>query len=457
MNKTAIAAVAAMGLLASAFAGGAVFSGRQVKTALLAAPRAWQAQFPLLKITEQRYERGLFSSIHTMTVQLGCSGLSNSASGPAALTFKQHVQHGPFPGFAGIGAATIDTELVLSDAARQQLEQFIGQRPPFTAHTVVDFNGASRTRFAIPAFKAPAVDGRQIAFQGMTGEVHDSGRSLQYDVSVPGLSMNLRDPRMAMDMTVAGAHVRGELLGTGSLWTRAGTGEGELATFDVNMAPLLQAAPAVRFGLSQLKFTSTNTVDKDLLTAVARLSGRGVVSDVKLDKFDMQASFKRLHLPSYERFLQRVMDTSAAACDMKQAVSPQVMLSQMQEDLAALLPYNPEYALDRLTIESGGQSGELSYAFGFNAVTADDAKLPMQALLLSKGQVRGRASMPAMWVEKIAERISNTPAEMTDVMIAKMADDGWIVRKGAMLSAEFSFEAGQLLVNGKPATPPTAR
>lgn len=145
---------------------------------------------------------------------------------------------------------------------------------------------------------------------------------------------------------------------------------------------------------------------------------------------------------------------------MKQAVSPQVMLAQVQQDFGALLPYNPEYSIDKLAIDVDGKRGELSYSVGINGATPADAQLPMQALMMTKAQFKGQAKLPAAWVEKAVARFGNgfqTPqgdpaaqAEMVNVMLAKFSNDGFIVRDGDMISSQISFDKGQLLVNGKP-------
>jgi len=41
-------------------------------------------------------------------------------------------------------------------------------------------------------------------------------------------------------------------------------------------------------------------------------------------------------------------------------------------------------------------------------------------------------------------------AELMNVMLAKLTGEGYVVRDGEMLSAQLSFENGQLTVNGKP-------
>jgi uncharacterized protein YdgA (DUF945 family) len=466
MNRTVIAAAAAVVLLGVALVGGAAVTGTQAKKRLQAAPQAWQAQWPMLKVVDQHYQRGLFSSTHDVTLQFGCdSGAAAGGKGPLTLTLRQRVQHGPLPGFRGVGAAVVDTELVLPDALQKALAGLTGNQPPLRMHSVVGLGGTTDTQLVVPAMKSAAADEQQFSFEGLNGELHDDGTTLRYDVAMPALSVKSHDARMAMQMTLRGARVHGEIGGRGSLlWTRPGQAHGELAQLEMQMSagPGAPAMPPMKFALRQVQITSANTLDKELLNAVARLSAQGEFNDVKLDRIEMQASFKRLHAPSYEHLVQRVMDTGATACDMKQAVSPQVMLAQLQQDLVALLPYNPEYTLDKLAVETGGRRAELSYAVGVEGVTAEDTALPLQALFIGKGHVRAEAQLPMAWVEQAVARFGGAgqadpaaQAEMVNVMLAKLTNDGFIVREGEMLRTRLSFEKGQMLVNGKPlARPP---
>ncbi|HJV62040.1 MAG TPA: DUF945 family protein [Albitalea sp.] len=466
MKKPLIAAVAVVALAGIAVVGGAALTGAQAKKRLQAAPLAWQAQWPMIKVLEQHYDRGLFGATHTVTLQFGCEAANpGGAAAPLLLTLRQRVQHGPLPGLAGIGAVAVDTEVLLPEAARKQLSALIGNQAPFSAHTLVGFDGASDTRFAMPQFKSTGPEGQQLAFQGITGSLRDRGGVLQYEFSMPGFTLGVHDARMAMEMRLAGARMHGEL-GGGAMWARPGKGEGDMAAMEMSVTPQDASMPPLKLALHDLHFSSDNRLDKALLDGVARFTAQGTVNDVKLDKIELQASVKRLHAPSYERLMQRLMDMSAATCDMKQAISPQVMLAEMQQDLVALLPYNPEYALDKLAVESGGRRAELSYAVGMEGVTPEDAKLPLAALLGGKAHFRGRARLPLAWAQAAMLRFGANAqgpadpaaqADMAEVMLAKMTGDGFVVRDGDMLATEFSFEKGQMLVNGKPLGRPPAQ
>lgn len=462
MKKAWIAAAGGAALLGSAVVGGAAFTGVKVKKELQAAASSLPAQWPMVKVVEQQYERGLFSATHAVTLQFGCEADAKDGGGPLLLTLRQRVQHGPLPGFAGVGAAVIDTEVVLPEASRKAAAAVLGDKSPLTAHTVVGFDGASRTQLAMPAFKFAGPQGQQIEFQGLAGEIDAQADRLRYDVKMPALSLRATDDKQVdVTMVMSGARAHGELRGTGSVWLRAGRGEAEIAALQISAAPRAgQAAPPLTMAFKDLKVSNENTLEKDLLASVGRLGGSGAVNGFKIDKLEMQASVKRLHAPSYERLLQRLMDTSASACGLQQAVSPQVFMAQVQQDFVALLPYNPEYAMDKLVIESGGKRAEFSYALGIEGATVADLNLPLPALAMSKGKLRGHAKLPVAWVEQMMHGFAGAAgqppadaaaqAEMMNVMLARMTGDGFVVREGDMLSTQISVDKGQVLVNGKP-------
>jgi uncharacterized protein YdgA (DUF945 family) len=452
MSKKIIAAgvgVVVLGIVA--VVAGAVVTGFQTKKALQAGAANW----PMVKVVEQHYSQGLFSSTQTVALQIGCAG----AGAQPMFTVRQRVKHGPFPGFSGFGAALIETELLVPDNARKVLDEITGGQPPVTARTAVAFDGTLRSLVTMPAFHFRGPNGEQLSFQGLRADITSKGESLRYDVAVPSLNVAAKDQRMAVEMRLTGLAMHGEHNG-GSMWLRPGTSSGEIASFEFSaMSQVASPVPPLRFALSQIKASTETTLADALIASRSQLTGQGTIGGVKLDKIELQASLKRLHAPTYAKLMQRFVD-SAASCDTQAAIAPQLLLQQLQQDLAALLPFGPEYALDKLALEIDGKRGELAYSVAINGVSADELQAPLPALLMSKGLIRGRALVPAVWVERTlasfggGQKDPATQAELMNVMLAKLTGEGYIVRDGEMLSAQLSFDKGQLTVNGKQVSRP---
>ena len=453
-NRALIAGGAGVALLAVVVVAGAAVTGSQAKKALQAAPEAW----PMVKVVDQTYNQGLFSSTQTLTLQFGCAAAGPAASAPPTVMLRQRVEHGPLPGFASIGAAVIHTELVLPDSARKTATELFGDKPPLSARTTVGFGGATHSLITMPAFELKGPKGEQFVFKGLQANVRNSGSALHYEMSMPGLDITGQDDKgAAAQMKLAGLRAQGEASGTGSPWIRPGKGEAEIASLAFSaVSPASAGVPPVAFTLNQLKLVSDTTLAQDLLSGTTRITGQGTVGSVKLDKIELQGSVKRLHAPTYEKLVKRLVD-GGGACDPQVAAAPQLLMSQLQQDLASLLPFGPEYALDKLLLEIDGKRGELSYSVGVAGVTAAELQAPLPALLMSKGRIKGQAKLPVVWIEQTLANFGGPPqkdpaaqAEMTNLMLAKLTGEGYAVRDGEMLSSQLSFENGVLLVNGKP-------
>lgn len=451
MNRKLVASAASAAVLAAAVVGGAAFTGHQTRQQLQGMPQIWQTQWPMLKVVDQSYERHLFSARHTATFQLGCAPAAGGA--PTLLTLVQRVQHGPLPGFKSVGAALIESELVWAEAPHHRVAEPPARPPPLVARTAIGLTGSHHTHFTMPPFQYRGPKGEQIDWQGLQMDLSGRGAALHYEASLPGARLSLQDENMSVHMKLAGLQTRGDVSGSGVPWLRPGKAESQLALLELSAAG--SAAPPMTLSLSQVKLSGVTALDNGLLLSTSQLTARGMAGEVKLDHIELQASIKRLHAAGYAQLMQHAMEMSNL-CDASQAaVAPQMRLTQMQRDLGALLPFNPEYSLDKLALEIDGQRGEASYALGVNAVSDAELKLPLQTLLMNKGQLRGRITLPLSWIERAVAHWGGAgepaaQADLMNVMLTQMTADGFVVRDGDMLSTQFSMSQGQMLVNGKP-------
>jgi len=127
----------------------------------------------------------------------------------------------------------------------------------------------------------------------------------------------------------------------------------------------------------------------------------------------------------------------------------------MRNNLSALLAYNPEYALDTLTVQIDGQQGELSYKLGMPGITPQEQDVPLSLLAMSRLRLDATASVPTSWVEWMARESALddggtlTPAGAR-ALIEELVRQGLAVRDGERLRSTVLFDKGRLEVNGKP-------
>lgn len=464
MKKKASArrVLAGLGVLAAitaAYVGATAWTGHRIQSQYTAGLARMQAQLPFLKVVEQAYEKDLWTATSRVTLQFGCEAApgADKPSSPMRLTIVDHIQHGPLPGARGFGAAVVDTELLLPDAAGSELAKIFAGAKPLSAHTLIGFDGRYDSSLKSPAGTLESSSGQMLNWQGFEATVRGdmAGTATDYELSMPGIEF--LDVHLGAQLKLAGLQWRGRSQMGESIWLATGTSEGEIGTIEFTVNPPVGSAMRQPFklGLAQVKLASEARVEQDLLNTSSAMSATGSVGDTRLDRIELKASIKRLHAPAYRKLVERLMQ--ASSCDQAGSrPDPQAMVAALQQDLMQLLRHNPEYALDKFALEFGGQRGEVSYALGVQGVTAEDMKLPITAVLATRGQIRADLKLPVTWIELLSAQVYSQltenapPPELVTAMLEQFTSEGLIERQGEQLSSSLRYGQGVLQVNGKP-------
>jgi hypothetical protein len=455
MNKR-VAAMAAMAvvIVAVGAVAGSAYSGHRVRTRMDAQLAQASAQLPFLKVVSHRSDGGVFTSTRTVTYQIGCATGAGPVQ-PLVLTQHDIIRHGPLPGFRAFGAARIDTTLSIPPDVSAEMARLFGDRPPLTIRTAVGFDGRFESRFESPQGAVSGPQGQQLNWHGLTGTLaSDADMSFaRYEFNMPG--MELTDSAHGTQVSMSNVRMRGEGRGVGpSLWLMPGSSEGEIGSI-VMRARMPAGGDAtggemLRMQFDNLKVVSEATLEQDLLSARSSMTGSGSFNATRLDKVEMVASIARLHVPSYQKLLTRLW-SDGVSCGAEPP--PEQVLQALQQELLPLLPFNPQYSLDRLVVELDGRRGEFAYSVGVAGVTPDDLRLPPQQLFLSKGTVRASARVPRAWVEKL---LAEAPADGAGASIPfgavfeQARAMGYVSEDAGHLSTSFQFGGGEVRINGRP-------
>jgi uncharacterized protein YdgA (DUF945 family) len=458
--KKSVVAVGVVVAACAAYLGAAAAIGHKVEKNVRAMSAAAQAEWPTIRLTDERYERGLFSATHTVTLRVGCDAPDAAASAPReAITIVQHVKVGPLPGFKGLGAATIDTEVAMDAATRRQLAKVFGTEQPFLVHTDVALSGASHTHFSIARFHETGAKGEQVDFQGLTGDVDNNDSALEYDIRMPAFSVaDAASAPAGVALTVKGAHMHARAEGTGDLALRPSKSQGEMALMEMAM-PMPGQPAAHKVTLSKFKFTQDTTIDKNLLNAVGHVEGVGQIDDTKLDRIEMQATMKHFDVVAYRSLMRRLVNNDPSTCGKAPDPAKLMASPEFQSGLVQVLAANPEVSMDKLVVEIEGKRAELAYALGVNGFTAEDAKQPLMMSLMTRAYANAHVKLPEDWVQKSLVYFAQQggkasgagdQAAMAELMLGKVIDQGYVVREEGMLRSEAAFKGGQATINGKP-------
>lgn len=449
--KKSVAIAVGIAVLGVAYTGATAWTGQKIASTYQDAIASVQAAYPMVRITDQSYDKHFFSATHTMTVLFGCDpDASHPEARPFKLTLVNTIHHGPFAG-GTLAAATIDTELVLTPEAQAEVTKAFGSAEPISAHTRVGFMGGLSSTLSSPPGMIDLPEAH-VAWKGMTlkASTDSDHRTLDVSLKLPG--MELTDttrgtPTSGIGMKFAGLDIESSTRAvTEHSWLHVGKGSGTLESLEIT--PTSASAKPVKLLLSGLKFSDDTTVDKDLFAKAFSLTASGMLNDSKIDKIELRTSVKNLHAPTYERILAAFMKTSQCGTDARAEAIAKAQ--QLQKDLLALLPYNPGMRLDKLLVEVDGKQADMSVALDMQGVAADTQALSIP-LLMKHAVAAADFKLPVAWTQPMAARagFGDGNVEMVDVMLQDAATKGFLVRDGDDIKSSLKFDKGQLILNGK--------
>jgi hypothetical protein len=484
MNKLGVSAAFAA-VVAAGGAGFASWSGGKVTSEIQTHTANTLKAFPGVKLVDQKVTKGWMNSTHEITVELGCApaaadaasapSLDSPKSEPLQFTWRDRIQHGPVPGGKNIGFASIDSELVLPPKIATEVTKVFGEKPPFQAHTVLGFAGGYTTTLTSPAIKHVLENESQLEWQGLSmvvsGELKGGiAAGGSYTMDMPGFTLNAGKDKSTGSVKVGAVHMQGKVNPDpqSTLWINPHKGVATLASINFSMAPPM--GKPVNVQLLDMKIAQESKIDKGLMGSVSQLSGKMSVNDFVVDKFDIQSSITNLHAATYQQMLNRFI-SQISRCD-KPIASPgeleKIAMQEMEKDLVALMAHQLEYSVDKLALEIGGKNAELSYKLGAQGVTSDDATVPIQQLLTSKGYVHAGLKVQMGWIEQVVQKVLEAktadteknakakPEQIAEVMgsinkvVDKLVAKNLLIREGDTLKSNAKLQQGQVTVNDKP-------
>ncbi|MDM0056894.1 YdgA family protein [Variovorax fucosicus] len=465
MKKAAVAAALVV-LVGGAYLGATAYTGHRIAAAYDARVAKLEQQLPFLRVVDRQTDKGLFSSTYSGNVRIGCvpDAAGGKAGKPLLIGFRDQVRHGPLPGFAGFGAAVIESQIVLPDEAPEPLRKYLAGVKPQDIRTAVGYGGDYKT-----ALRLPAGDYALPAGQLSWPEVHATGSgrldasASAFEGHLPEIAFRGTDNADAKGFNFKLVNLRwqGANKGEGSFWLRPGT-----SSMEIERLELLgdSGGKAISAQVGKIKYLTELGADKDLLNAKATITADATLQigadakPIQLDNIEFQESIKRLHGPTLQKVLDASMaELSTCGAGGEPAVDPAARGQEMLRMLAQLLPYAPEISVDKLALSYEGQRGELSYAVSAPGLTAKDIEAPgaLQGKLQQNLVLRADAKLPVAWVEQLgtrggdaagaAQRVAQANT-MLDLAIGK----GFVVRDGDHVTSKVLVERGAILINDKP-------
>jgi len=457
MGKAVVFGALAVVVLGGAYAGAAAYSGNVVQKEYETAFDKMTQTLPFLKVVDRKYDKGLLSATVTYSLQLGCPSPAGEAGAkPVTLTLRDDIAHGPLPGFASAGLARIDTRIVLPPEAPESLRKWVDSMKPDAIRTVIGFDGAMSVNVALPEGEITDKDAR-VRWKALRGAFRMNGAHtiINDEYEVPEIAFEAAKEGNTVGFKLV--NLRGQSTGAFTKDSFIGSGSG---AGTIDLIQIASAREHLLIEVNQIKLAATKKVDNDFLDTSASLIGAANVKVgervFKFDKIELQESMKRLHAPTLNKIALKFWQELGGMCDAPPediADSVEKKQAELLAGMKELLPYNPEYSVDKIAVTFAGQEGMLAYSVGANGVTGEDLQQPDMHFLPAKIIAKASVRLPIAWLKKIVTETNpgkELPQAAVDAAIGDMVNTGYVVREGDFLTSAALFEHGQLTVNGTP-------
>ncbi|KAF1024097.1 MAG: hypothetical protein GAK30_00117 [Paracidovorax wautersii] len=504
MKKSAVLTLSAVAAAALAYAGGTWWAGERAQAIYEQQVAQLQQRYPGLAVLDHQYQRGFWHSSSTLVLQYGrpdstAGDTTDNAADPAGtaqesepetgdpaqadahanpdtegeeqedpqaasaddgdeeevatplyftVVLNDRITHGPITSLRSVGAASVNSTLTLDARSTPEIAATLAGKTLATARTDVDFSGDFSSAFQGPELSWNTPAGDAIHWLGLQGTLASTGGAdkLSYELTAPGLQVDNADD--GMHVGFSGLSLRGIDKAMNALWALSGRDEGQIGTISIKADETADDAKPFELALQNVQFQQTNKTSGDLLDGMLQVTGTGTAGGLPINGFELRTSLTRLHAPTYLRMAEQVAGLSSDDAEGAAAV--------MRSHLSALLAYNPEYALDKFSLDIDGEHGEASYRLSMPGVTPEEQEVPLSLLAVSRLQLEASANLPVSWLEWIARESAlddggNLTPAGAKVLLDELVHQRLVLRDGPhRIKTQVHYEKGRLEVNGKP-------
>ncbi|MEJ2402873.1 MAG: YdgA family protein [Candidatus Thiodiazotropha sp.] len=489
MKKT-LSAVLIAACLGGGYTAASWYFGKQTEATLSAQYDKLLEKTPYVKILQRDYQRGVFKSTETMTLEIVMEPSPSTAqaatddqpteSKPLTLMVHSDIRHGPIPDLSAVATAATTTEVKLTDDAAAELSGQLAGKTLFTQQMLIHLDGSGHATFSSPelALTIPNSSASEadlavtLDWQGMSGEMDFSADMEQLTLNAVAPSVNVTDDEGGK------IHVSGIQMSSvqEKLYQDVDSiyaGNQHITVDEVSVAtPEHAQTPVV---IKQIAYDVDLAKEGDFLNVFERMG----VEKLQLGQngagpFHFDISFKHLHGRTFAEFSQALVGLNAELSKFadEQSAFDESLMPVIKEHGQRLLDHNPEIHIDRVSFATGDGEALLTGQIRIDALNID-AAMENPFLVLPSLVASGEFSVDENMVLELlrnppqSELLGNTDEESAAQMaanaqmmaaqfqqqVAMFTDMGYITREGSLLKTQVSFEAGQLLVNGQPFMP----
>ena len=429
-------------LIVVGYAAGAWFVGKQVEATIDERYKALHDYAPFVTVSDRKYERGIFSSAETVTVNIA------PVSGATRLRFivTSRIKHLPLPGLISLSSATVDSKLVYADGGNPDVVEWTGGKDLATVHTAFNFNGGGSTTITVPAFNSARLSSDEATLK------------IDYSGDLAHYSMQGNAPRFAiMDKTgarvqFAGMHLDGDHQRIFPEVPNLYSGSDHFSIEQIAVAAPGMSAEAGLLKKLAVDVMANAGADREYIDITEKI-GAGSIKVLGVDYGPAQFDLSVHHV--HARTIARLSQLDWNALGKNSVASPQAT-EALTKDIETIFLHNPEVRVDRFSFTVPEGETVVSALFKVNDAQPGDFANPMA--LAGKAYVSVDFKAPEKFLSGLSQGAFASAMQQGggfDKELARMLAEGYVTREGEYIKTRFELHDAKPWFNGKQYVPPS--
>ena len=379
---------------------------------------------------------------------------------PVQISINSIIKHGPFPGFAGLGAGRAETTITFDEAIQKELDAAFDGKAALTASTLYEISGGGQSQISSPPFKTEQkleTTGKSNVFSsaGLEMSVRFTKDFAQYEVQGDAPRFEISDSTGA-GIVVSGLRLEDKetrLFADEPLFY-VGTQKLTLAELSVNAGE----ENIQKFSIKGFNYEIDSPLTDEHIDLNAKMGASEVlIGEQNYGPVHYDFSFKHLHAKKLAALYRKSLGLYAQPDQMQDPAQIARMFEPLKEELFALLADNLVFNIERMSFHTADGDANLSASLKLNGAAPIDFASPLS--LLPKVDFTADLAFPATLPALMQSGPTADEAEIAarkqaaEQSLAIFVQQGYATNEAGLVKSKIVFNGKELLVNGQPFNP----
>jgi uncharacterized protein YdgA (DUF945 family) len=384
----------------------------------------------VVQLKESKYQRGPLSATQELTFSIGCPGTKQET-----LVLRNSVEHGPLPGFAGLGLAKVRSELVLDATAEATMTKAFGGQKPYLLSSV-GFDGRMNSELVVPSGQQDGNSWNEIR---ATMNFSPNNTQAPADWRVGTINMTSGQDSLLVEGISGSLRTK-----TDANYPFIGLGEAKV------QLSRLEVRGKTPFLLEGMSLSGSNNIAGGAINTSQHWQvKKAVIERQNLSDLQLKMNVADIDAKTYNEMMQTVNKSSQSICNPDPNATGAMGITLLGQ-VVGFIANPPKLVVEDLSFAMpdgrAKLTGSLEFAPGLDAFAGIDvfANTPDFAALLKAIKATAKIQISEALLKRV---INDTGGTMNGFEAQVQA--GYITNNGGELSTEIQFENGETRLNGK--------